>query len=101
MLRKPIREDILDRIVRPAVEFDVEKCDAICETLPGHDRDGEVRDSTKQGSAKVVLHGKRITGYTTGISFYNHSVGLTNDDLKALIAWAYSYGAHGILHMVF
>jgi hypothetical protein len=76
----------LGRIVRPAVEFDVEKCHAICEALPGHDRDGEVRDSTKQGTAKVVVHGERITGYTTGISFYNHSVGLTNDDLKALIA---------------
>ena len=101
MLSKPIREDILGRIVRPAVDFDVEKCDAICETLPGHDRDGEVRDSTKQGTLKVVVHGGRITGYTTGISFYNLSVGLTNDDLKALIAWAYSYGAHGILHMVF
>ena len=86
MLSKPIGEDILGRIVRPAVEFDVEKCDAICEALPGHDRDGEVRDSTKQGTAKVVVHGERITGYTTGISFYNHSVGLTNDDLKALIA---------------
>jgi len=51
-----------------------------------HDRDGEVRDSTKQGTAKVVVQGERITGYTTGMSFYNHSVGLTNDDLKALIA---------------
>ena len=40
----------------------------------------------KQGTAKVVVHGERITGYTTGISFYNHSVGLNNDDLKALIA---------------
>lgn len=51
-----------------------------------HDRDGEVRDSTKQGTAKVVVQGERITEYTTGMSFYNHSVGLTNDDLKALIA---------------
>ena len=85
VLSKPIREDILGRIVRAAVEFDVEKCDAIYEAVPGHDRDGEVRDSTKQGTAKVVVHRERITGYTTGISFYNHSVGLTNDD-PALIA---------------
>jgi len=86
MLSKPIRDDILGRIVRPATEFDGETCDAIFEAVPGHDRDGEVRDSTKQGTAKVVVHGERITGYTTGMSFYNHSVGLTNDDLKALIA---------------
>ena len=89
--------------MRPAVEFDVEKCDGICETLPGHDQDGEVRDSKKQGTVKVVVHGGRITGYTTGISCYNHSVGLTNDDLKALIApacyflWSTWYSAHGIV----
>jgi hypothetical protein len=97
MLDKPIRDDILGRIVRPATEFDVETCDAICEAVHGHDRDGEVRDSMKQGTAKAVVHGERITGYTMGMSFYNHSVGLTNDDLKALIASAPSYGGPGIL----
>jgi hypothetical protein len=60
MLSKPIREDILGRIVRAAVEFDVEKRDAICEALPGHERDGEVRDSTKQGTAKVVVHEREL-----------------------------------------
>jgi hypothetical protein len=47
MLGKPIRDDILGRIVRPATEFDVETCDAICEGVYGHDRDGEVRGSMK------------------------------------------------------
>ena len=37
MLSKPIRDDILGRIVRPATEFDGETCDAICEAVPGHD----------------------------------------------------------------
>ena len=32
MMNNPIRED---RIVRAAVGFDVEKCDAICEAVPG------------------------------------------------------------------
>ena len=32
-----------------------------------------------------------------GMAFFNHSVGLTNDDLKALIASAVSYGGPGIL----
>jgi hypothetical protein len=31
------------------------------------------------------------TGYTTGMALLNHSVGLTNYDLKALIASAVSY----------
>jgi hypothetical protein len=34
---------------------------------------------------------------TLGMSFYILSVGLTNDDLKALIASAPSYGGPGIL----
>jgi hypothetical protein len=34
MLSKPIREEILGRIVLPAVEFDVEKCDAIVKLYP-------------------------------------------------------------------
>jgi hypothetical protein len=88
---KPIRGDIPGRIVRPATDVDIETCNAVCKAVHGHDRNGELRDGMKQGSAKVVLHGKRITGYTTGMALLNHSVGLTNDDLKALIASAVSY----------
>ena len=63
-----------------------------------HDRNGELRDSIKQGSAKVVLHGDIITGYTSGLTYFNHSVGFTNDDLKTLIASATdNYGRPGIL----
>jgi predicted N-acetyltransferase YhbS len=97
MQGEPIREDIPGRIVRPAMESDVEICNAVCKAVHGHDRNGELRDSMKQGSAKVVVYGERITGYTTGMAFFNHSVGLTNDDLKALIASAVSYGGPGIL----
>jgi predicted N-acetyltransferase YhbS len=97
MQGKPIREDVLDRIVRPAAQFDIETCNAICKAVHGHDRNGELTDSIKQGSAKVVVHGERITGYTTGLTFFNHSIGFTNDDLKALIASATSYEGPGIL----
>ena len=34
----------------------------------------------------MVLHGEKITGYTSGFTYFNHSVGFSNDDLKALIA---------------
>ena len=86
MQGKPIQETIPGRSVRTATESDIESCDAICKAVHGHDRNGELRDSIKQGSAKVVLHGYKITGYTCGLTFFNHSVGLTNDDLKALIS---------------
>src|ERR671933_979027 len=101
MQGKPIREVIPGRSVRTATESDVDLCNTICKAIHGHDRNGELRDSIKQGSAKVVLHGDKITGYTTGLAYFNHSVGLTNDDLKALISSATddddSYGGPGIL----
>jgi hypothetical protein len=94
---KPIRAVIPGRSVRPATESDVGSCNAICKTVHGHDRNGELRDSIKQGSAEVVLHGDKITGYC-GLTYFNHSVGLTNDDLKALISSAIDYyGGPGIL----
>ena len=88
MQGKPIQEIIPGRSVRKATKSDVESCNAICKAVHGHDRNGELKDSIKQGSAKVVLHGGKITGYTCGLTFFNHSVGLTNDDLKALITSA-------------
>ena len=101
MQGKPIREVIPGRSVRTTIESDVDSCNTICKAIHGHDRNGELRDSIKQGSAKVVLHGDKITGYTTGLAYFNHSVGLTNDDLKALISSGpyddNSYGGQGIL----
>jgi predicted N-acetyltransferase YhbS len=100
MQGKPIQEAIPGRSVRAATESDSESCNTICKTVHGHDRNGELQDSIKQGSAKVVLHENKITGYTCGLTFFNHSVGLTNDDLKALISSATnddSYGGPGIL----
>jgi GNAT superfamily N-acetyltransferase len=100
MQGKPIQEVIPGRSVRTATKSDIESCNAICNAVHGHDRNGELQDSIKQGSAKVVLHGDKITGYTCGLTFFNHSVGLSNDDLKALISSAtdnHSYGGPGIL----
>jgi GNAT superfamily N-acetyltransferase len=100
MQGKPIQEIIPGRSVRAATESDIESCNAICKAVHGHDRNGELQDSIKQGNAKVVLHGDKITGYTCGLTFFNHSVGLSNDDLKALISSATdndSYGGPGIL----
>jgi GNAT superfamily N-acetyltransferase len=101
MQGKPIRQIIPGRSVRVANESDVESCNTICKAVHGHTRNGELQDSVKHGSAKVVLHDGKITGYTTGLAYFNHSVGLTNDDLKALISSATdgndSYGGPGIL----
>lgn len=94
----PISVDIPGRSVRLATESDLESCNSICRAIHGHDRNGELKDSIKQGIAKVVLHGEKITGYTSGLTYFNHSVGFSNDDLKALIgSESNCYGGPGIL----
>jgi hypothetical protein len=45
----------------------------------------------------VVERGGRITGYTTGIAFFGHTVGETTDDVKALIAAAKAFAGPGFL----
>src|SRR3954453_7621074 len=101
MQGKPIQAAIPGRTVRTATIDDVDYCNDICKKVHGHDRNGEIIDSIKQGSAKVVIHLGKISGYTCGLDFFNHSVGLTNDDLKALIASMATdddnYGGSGIL----
>ncbi len=101
MQGKPIQAATPGRTVRTATIDDVDYCNDICQQIHGHDRNGEIIDSIKQGSAKVVIHLGKISGYTCGLDFFNHSVGLTNDDLKALIASAATddgnYGGSGIL----
>ncbi|MBB5167593.1 GNAT family N-acetyltransferase [Mycobacterium sp. AZCC_0083] len=84
-------------VVRPATEDDIGACDALCVMAHGHDRGGELRESVTQQVASVVEHNGRITGYTTGIGFFAHSVAETNDDLCALIGAAPSIGGPGLI----
>jgi Acetyltransferase (GNAT) domain len=84
-------------IVRPAVEADLEDCNRLCREVHGHDRGGELRDAIAQGSATVVEHAGRITGYATVIGFFGHAVGETNKDVKALIGAAKEFAGPGFL----
>jgi GNAT superfamily N-acetyltransferase len=83
--------------VRPAVEADLGTCNELCRHVHGHDRGGELHDAIKQGTAKVVEHLGRITGYATDIAFFAHAVGETNRDIEALIGAAPEIGGGGFL----
>ena len=83
--------------IRAATGADAEVCDALCVRVHGHDRGGEVRDGIAQGSAQVVERHGRITGYTTGVALFGHSIAETNDDLIALIGAAEEFGGPGFL----
>lgn len=81
--------------VRPATLEDLPHCNRLCIQVHGHDRAGELSDAINQGSARVVEHQGQIVGYTSIIAFFGHSVGASNDALKALIAAASEYPGSG------
>lgn len=93
----PMGLEIRGREVRWAKENDVDACNKLCISVHGHDRGPELADAIKEGTATVVEHNGRITGYATVIGFLGHSVAETNDDLKALIGAATAFPGPGFL----
>ena len=93
----PLGEEVAGFAVRAATDEDAEACNALCRRVHGHDRGGELGDAIGQKTARVVEREGRITGYTTGVAFFGHSVGETNEDLQALIAAAEQFGGPGFL----
>ena len=93
----PPKGEISGYRVRRATTADVEACTAVCQRVHGHDRAGEVHDALAQGTALVVEHDGRISGYATDLALFAHAVGESNEDLKALIMAAEAFGGPGIL----
>ena len=93
----PLRLSIPGYAVRAATAADIAACSQLCLRVHGHTREGEVRDAIHQGMATVVEHDGRITGYTTALAFFGHTVGESNTDLKALIGAAPAFGGPGFL----
>ncbi|MGQ0525937.1 MAG: GNAT family N-acetyltransferase [Betaproteobacteria bacterium] len=85
------------RAVRSATAADRDAANALCRAIHGHARAAELRAAMDQGTAMVVVRGSRVTGYTTGIGFFGHAVGETDEDVQALIAAAPSFGGPGFL----
>lgn len=97
MQGQPLRRRIPGCEVRAAAPSDLDAMTMLCRAVHGHDRQGEVVDAIHQGTAQVVERAGRITGYTTGIAFFGHSMGETLTDLQALIAAADSFEGPGVL----
>lgn len=83
--------------VRSAAEEDLDACNEVCLKVHGHDRGPELLEAIRQGTATVVEHGGRITGYATAIGFFGHAVGESNEELKALIGAATAFVGPGFL----
>jgi GNAT superfamily N-acetyltransferase len=83
--------------VRPAQAADVDACNALSRQVHGFDRSADLAHAIEEGVAAVVERGGRITGYTAGLAFFEHTTAETNLDMQALIASAESFGGPGIL----
>lgn len=83
--------------VRKATSEDASLCAALAERVLGAPRTGEWADALAGNSAMVVERGGRITGYTTAVAFFGHTVGKTNEDVAALIGAATEFGGPGFL----
>jgi ribosomal protein S18 acetylase RimI-like enzyme len=83
--------------VRPMTADDLNNADDLCRRVHGHTRRNETAFAIHQGTAMVVEHDGRITGYTTGVGFFAHSVGESNEELKALIGSTNEIAGPGFL----
>src|SRR3712207_1232104 len=97
MQGKALAAQIPGFAVRPAAKGDLDACNLVCFKVHGHDRGGELLDAIKRGTATVIEHRGRITGYATAIGFMGHAVGETNEELKALIGAAPEFLGPGFL----
>lgn len=93
----PLRQTFAGYQVRAATPADLEACNDVCRQVHGFDRGVELGEAIGQKAASVVEHQGRITGYTTGIAFFAHTVAETNAGLMALIGAAPEFGGPGFL----
>lgn len=93
----PIARQVPGHVVRPATAADLEACNALCRSVHGHDRAVELSDAVERGSAQLVERDGRISGYTTLVGFFGHSVAEGDADLKALISAAPVFPGPGFL----
>jgi len=95
MIGTPIKEAIPGYEVRAASDADAAACDRLHFCVHGHERGRELRDAIQGGTANVVEHLGRITGYATAIGYGGYAVGESNNELKALISAATEFAGCG------
>ncbi len=83
--------------VRNTTLVDLAECNALCHGIHGHDRRQELHSAIATGTAMVVEHSGVITGYTTQLGFFGHTVARTNTALMALIGAADGIAGPGFL----
>jgi GNAT superfamily N-acetyltransferase len=93
----PINNVMRGYSFRQGTTADVEACNGLCLRVHGHHRAGELADAIAHGSVTVTENGGNLVGYTTGLSYFGHTVAENNRDLIALLAQASSFHPTGIM----
>lgn len=93
----PLNINIEGYNVRPATEGDLSACNQLCLKVHGHTRTQDVIDGINQGTAFVAERAGKITGYTSFLGYFGHTVGENNEDLKAIIGAAKTFHGPGFL----
>jgi GNAT superfamily N-acetyltransferase len=94
---KPLSLEIEGSKVRKMTAEDIEAADDLAFRIHGHTRHAEVAGAVEQGTAMLVEHAGRITGYATLIGFFGHAIGESNRDIQALIGSAQAFAGPGFL----
>jgi predicted N-acetyltransferase YhbS len=83
--------------VRVVQQEDLSACNELCLRVHGHHRAAELQQAVQRGTAVLAEAQGRIRAYASSLSFFGHTVGETNEDLRALIAAATEFRGPGIL----
>lgn len=94
---EPVNVSTAGRTVRAMKLEDVDAADKLCRSVHGHSRKAEITGAAERGSGLVVEKNGGISGYTTVLGFFGHTVGESNDDLKALIGSGTEIAGSGFL----
>lgn len=97
MQGRTVQRSVPGCAVRPAQSADLDACNALARQVHGFDRGRELAEGIQQGTALLVDRGGRITGYSSHLAFFGHSIAETNLDLQALIVSVESFAGPGIL----
>lgn len=92
-----IGETIPGDIVRPMAESDLPRAAALCESVHGYARTGELVSPVATGAARVAERNGELVAYTAGIGFFGHAVARDNEGLKSLIGAADVFSGPGFL----
>jgi predicted N-acetyltransferase YhbS len=76
------------RLVRD--DNDISACSELCKSVYGFSRELELRQAKDQGVATMIERDGVITDYAAGIGIFCHAVARSNEELKGLIANAYT-----------